>query len=455
MTTLDHAARTNQDALLAHYQRFLMASRARVMRPLLIGAFGGAGSDSCHVLDAKYEPGRHALVLYSLGARLLRGVVSMDDNPGDGVWVSPGIRVSCFPLDPQIPTLAEIADAGVFGRELSAAVGTPLVHPRLRLLRYRPGRRATFGITLGQRDDGRTTPVRTMPIRTMPIRTMPIRYVAKVYHDPGKAAAVAAEGRTLVAEHHADPALELAPIVAHLPDLSVVVQRHISGTELDCTLRARASMPADHAQGAMARSAKALASLHTRSVPHGRVRSIDRELDRFVARSQAVTAVSPGPGKALLDLAYRLRNLRSLVPEGPVALVHGDCKPSQFMLQPQRVVLLDLDHCGLADPAYDIGNFLATMRQLAVREAQGRTGAVHVMTWAERLGTSFVEAYSEATTDDRDAARDLRCRVSWYEGVALERKALRSFARAPLSPLPIALVNEAHRRLDADFEGAR
>ena len=445
MITLDHAARTNQDALLAHYQRFLVASQARVMRPLLIRAFGGAGSEPCHVLDAKYEPGRRAVVLYTLGTRLLRGVVSMDDNPGDGVRVSPGIRVSCFPLDPQIPTLAEVADAGVLGRELSAAVGTRLVHPRLRLLRYRPGRRATFGITLGQGDDGRTTPVRTMPIQ----------YVAKVYHDPGKAAAVAAEGQTLVAEHRADPALELAPIIAHLPDLSVVVQRHISGTELDCTLRARASTPAEHAQGAMARTAKALASLHTRGVPHGRVRSVDRELDRFVSRSQGVASVSPGPGKALLDLAYRLKNLRSLVPEGPVALVHGDCKPSQFLLQPNRVVMLDLDHCGLADPAYDVGNFLATMRQLAVREAQGRTGAVHVMTWAERLGTSFVEAYSEATTDDRDAARDLRRRVSWYEGVALERKALRSFARAPLSRLPIALVNEAHRKLDADFGGAR
>jgi aminoglycoside phosphotransferase (APT) family kinase protein len=197
-----------------------------------------------------------------------------------------------------------------------------------------------------------------------------------------------------------------------------------------------------------------LAALHTRSVPHGRIRSIDKELDRFVARSQRVTSINAPTGEALLDLSCRLKSLRSLVPEGPVALVHGDCKPSQFMLQQDRVALIDLDHCGLADPAYDVGNFLATMRQLAIREGLGRTGAVHMRTSAERLGRTFVEAYIAGTTDNRDAIHDLHCRVRWYEAVALERKALRAFARAPLSPLPVALVIEAHRKLDVDFQEA-
>lgn len=439
MTTLDQVAKTTEGALLAHHRRFLHASQARVMKPLMLQAFGGNGSDSCHVLDAKYEPDKRAVVLYELGTRLLRGVVSMHDDPADGVRVAPGIRVSCFPDDPQIPTLADAADAGILSLELAEALGTGgagFVHPRLQLLRYRPGRRATFRLKVGQ-SGARAT------------------YVAKVYHDPAKAAAVAAEGRALVAEHDSDPALGLAPIVAHLPGLSVVMQQHLAGRELDCTLLARASTPADHVHGAMEKAANALVAFHTRSVPHGRVRSVDKELNRFVERSQGIMTVSPSQGEAFLDLAYRLKSLRSLVPQGPVRLVHGDCKPSQFMLQPTRVALLDLDHCGLADPAYDVGNFLATMRQLAVREAQGRTGAVHVMTWAERLGSSFVGAYIAGTTDNRDTIHELQCRVRWYEAVALERKALRAYARAPLSSLPEALVNEAHRKLDVDFQEAR
>ncbi|MGZ8719039.1 MAG: phosphotransferase family protein [Aeromicrobium sp.] len=442
MTALGQAEHTTQDDLLLHYRRFLEASQARAMRPRLLEAFGGTGSEPCHVVDAKYEPGRRAVVLYELGTRLLRGVVSMDDDAADGVRVVPGIRVSCFPHDPQIPMLAEAADADHLGRALYEAVepgGIGFVRPRIQLLRYRPGRRATFRVTLGHADGA---------------RTVPARYVAKVYHDPGKAGAVAAEGRELAADHRSDPELELAPVIAHLPQLSVVVQGHLSGRELDCALLARVSTPTELVQSTVARAARALAALHTRSVPHGRIRSIDKELDRFVARSQRVKSIDPTTGEALLDLSYRINNLRSLVPVGPVALVHGDCKPSQFMLQQDRVALIDLDHCGLADPAYDVGNFLATMRQLAIREGLRRTGAVHMRTSAERLGSTFVEAYIAGTTDNRDAIHDLRCRVRWYEAVALERKALRAFARAPLSPLPVALVFEAHRKLDVDFQEA-
>ena len=53
-------------------------------------------------------------------------------------------------------------------------------------------------------------------------------YVAKAYHDGAKATAVAREGRAL----HAlglPPPLVLAPVVAHLTDLAVVVQGHLDG----------------------------------------------------------------------------------------------------------------------------------------------------------------------------------------------------------------------------------
>jgi hypothetical protein len=43
---------------------------------------------------------------------------------------------------------------------------------------------------------------------------------------------------------------------------------------------------------------------------------------------------------------------------------------------------------------------------------------------------------------------DLRARIAWYEAVALERKALRCFARAPRSPLTRALVDHGQACLD-------
>jgi hypothetical protein len=59
------------------------------------------------------------------------------------------------------------------------------------------------------------------------------------------------------------------------------------------------------------------------------------------------------------------------------------------------------------------------------------------------LGAVFRHTYL-----DRRAESGLDLRVRWHEAVALQRKALRAFARAPLSPLPAALVAAGHRCLD-------
>ena len=103
---------------------------------------------------------------------------------------------------------------------------------------------------------------------------------------------------------------------------------------------------------------------------------------------------------------------------------------------------MDLDHLGISDQAADVGTFLASLRQLAVRDSvTGRTADTSgVIT---ELSELFLEHYLQARGDDR-----LRARIRWQEGAALERKALRAFARAPLSPLPNALVREANRCLD-------
>jgi aminoglycoside phosphotransferase (APT) family kinase protein len=212
-------------------------------------------------------------------------------------------------------------------------------------------------------------------------------------------------------------------------------------------------VPGPGAADALRRAAAALVALHRRPVISRRTRSVAAELDRFLTRSLRVADVAPRTGAALVDLAARLPATAPDLPADVVGLVHGDCKPSQFLLPDERtVVLLDLDSCGRADPAGDVGSFLATLRQHTIRRLlTGSTGPSAARAQAALAGT-FLRAYLRAAGG---ATRgDLQRRIRWYEAVALERKALRTFARAPRSPLTRALVDQGQACLDR-LEGMR
>jgi aminoglycoside phosphotransferase (APT) family kinase protein len=265
----------------------------------------------------------------------------------------------------------------------------------------------------------------------------------KSYHDGGKAAAVAAEAVLLDAT--ADPAapLRFAPVRAHLPELSVVVQEYVAGVRLDEML----GLPGPPPERAFRWAAVALAALHRQPVVSARMRDVDKELARFAARGRRVAEVDPVTGTALVELGTRLAATARDIPPGVVGLVHGDCKPSQFLLRDGReVVLLDLDSCGQADPAGDVGTFLATLRQHTLRRVLARRATAAEARAQAALAEAFLDEYVEAAGGA--AAAELRQRIAWYEAVALERKALRCFARAPRSPLTRALVEHGHARLD-------
>ena len=410
--------------------RVVEALQPGMMGPRLSGLLGCA-DQACHVLDAKYEPGLKGVFLYQLGHRLLRG--DLVNSAGDGAEsevAAPGVRVSVFPHDPDLPSLPRVIDAGAVGPMLAESTGgSPLVRralcrrPKTRLLRYRPAKRATVLVSTGLPGDA---------------------WVAKAYHDSAKAAAVARDADQL-ATTAGSRTLRFAPVVAHLPELDVVVQQAVPGTPLDELLGSwRGRGPGLRA--ALTRAGEAVAELHEGSIAAARHRPVDKELARFVVRAQRVATVDPQLGDSLCELAHRLQRGHRRLPDAPAGPVHGDCKPSQFLVDGPRMYLLDLDHCGVGDQAGDVGTFVASLRQLAVRQASAGSPAVSVE--LEVLGEVFVRSYLRRRGDT-----DLAARIGWYEAVALQRKALRSFARSPLSGQPAALVAEAHRCLDR-WEGS-
>jgi hypothetical protein len=409
--------------------RFLEAMDTRLMASRLAAGLATAPG-ACHVLDAKFEPGVRAVLLYAYDGRLLRGdVIDSEDMEGSPPLVRPGVRVTSFPFDPELPMLEHVVDPDRLASALSAAAGAgfgagSLSFPRCRvsLLRYRPGKRATLLVS------GRGRP----------------RLVVKAYHDADKAAAVSLEAPMLAAATEGTRTLRLAPMAAFLPELAALAHGAVSGVPLDTVLRHGS------ADGALVRTglevaASALAELHDTAPLVGRRRSVDRELRRFAARARGIAAVDPELGDALEDLATRLEEVQHRLPPAGHGTVHGDCKPSQFLLSGRHAYLLDLDHVGTADPATDVGTFLASVRQLAIRQGLSRQPGPAID--VARSASTFLRAYMQNRTA---SGVDVE-RIRWHEAVALERKALRAFARAPQSPLPAALVAAAHGCLDTQI----
>lgn len=412
------------------YEQFLAALDVDQVRRSLQGQVDlGHGSDLA-VLDAKFEPGRPAVLLYRAGDRLVHGTIPVPDgSPGQQAV----LRLTDYPNDPALPGLpcarsAQCLSASIERGHLDGPVTVGQV--RSRLLRYRPGRRATFEVVaeLSDATGARVT-----------------RLVAKVYHDRAKADPVVREAREL-AQQPVPPPLVLARVVAHDPDRALVVQEHLPGAQLVVDVGRE---PASETTEQVRLAARALAAFHGLAVTAARPRSLERELQRFASRSAGVRSVDDETGAALLDLTERLDRLPR--PDLDRSLVHGDCKPAQFRLDGARVALLDLDHCGLADPAYDVGNLLASLRQQAIQHGHPRSGRAV----AVELGAAFLDAYTAArsapggqATWARPLPDRLEERVEAFVAISLMRKALRAFARDPRSSTARQLVAEAHRGLD-------
>lgn len=434
------------------------------LQPRLVGGylqelFAGAtahGADSCRVLDMKYEPGQYCTLLYQLGDQLIIGTFRWGEEaaelPPTARLVEPlGMQAYLFQHDPALPGLAVVLDPQRLARALEEALpecrdgAARVLRCRARPLRYRPGRRCTLRIDLWLREarSGARRP-----------RTL----YGKVYHDLTKAESACREMELLAGSAPArDGRVIVARVAAFLPELRLVLQEPVEGDSLELLLEGmRGDVTAGDHRGrvGVVRSAAALVAVHTSGLRAGRERPIDAELRRFAKRAAQAAEVDPAVGGPLLELAAALPAWRARMPEWgeEITLVHGDCKHSQCLVTPSGIAILDFDHCGMADPATDIGTYLATLRQLGIWQslkAGGTAASVSRARWLRGLEDEFLDAYVEA--GPRDSGFHLR--ATWYEAVALMRKALRAFARSPRSPMPLAQV-EAARHCLAELPAA-
>ena len=168
----------------------------------------------------------------------------------------------------------------------------------------------------------------------------------------------------------------------------------------------------------MRSAGSALAALHGSDRTTAPVRSV--ALERAVLQSDLELVAQYWPEVASLVRRSTEGPMRSATASPDMVLSHGDFTPAQVLLDGQDVAIVDLDTLCWADPALDLGRFLAHLELLAVkRGGDAATPLVHDLTRA------FLRGYGEATPRTA-AAAEATDRIALYKTTTLARTALRA-----------------------------
>ena len=189
--------------------------------------------------------------------------------------------------------------------------------------------------------------------------------------------------------------------------------------------RAQAQAIVDHA-------ALVAAALHGSEIALGTPRPIEAEVAELDDLVLLIERVAPALGAAFHSLITAISAAAAKTESQAPVFSHGDFTPSQLLAGGARPGLVDFDATAQAEPALDLGQFLAHLR-VALAKAQP---SAHRQT-ADRLADRFLSTYLEAA-DAGTGAADLRARARVYEALSLLRTTVHAWQK--LKPTRVQTV---------------
>ncbi|HEX6492426.1 MAG TPA: phosphotransferase [Candidatus Dormibacteraeota bacterium] len=277
------------------------------------------------------------------------------------------VAVVPFGGAPEVPPGA--LDPGLVSRHLAPFLGGG---PRARVvsaevLGIAPGRRAVIAYrTAADEDGGRPS------------------LIGKTYLDPARAPRLHRLLEDLSALDIGVP----RP-VAHLPELRMAVFAASSGRPLD-------HLAGAECEAAMAMAAQWLSRLHAAPLRLDRRLDLDAETRGLDAWARLVAERQRAAATAATLLAGRLTALASGIRPPAASPIHKDFHYQHALVEPGRMVVVDLDEARAGDPSFDVAHFSANLRLLALRRGTASGGGAH-------LEAAFVDAYAAQTGYVQDA----------------------------------------------------
>jgi hypothetical protein len=293
------------------------------------------------------------------------GASSFIDWEGEGNKVSECVQTL---TDPGIATLSEVLDPAALAKHLHVISrapwnGTAVEEVRVRVLKHYHGQRCTLEVGL---------------------RTEKGWYflIGKVYHDDRPDVFQAMEGIRQAGFGPRDE-FSIPQPLTYLSSLRLLVQEKVDGPSAGEIFKTGDD---ENRSAAAERCARWLARFHAYAPRVGQVFYFHRYLDPLRQRLNKIGELNEPLADKAAHLLRRLEDAAAALRPVEMLAGHGSYSGNQVILADRRTVVIDWDGFDVADPARDVGRFLAALRRLAL----GRLGSIRAL---DRAADIFLRTY--------------------------------------------------------------
>jgi len=161
------------------------------------------------------------------------------------------------------------------------------------------------------------------------------------------------------------------------------------------------------------RISAALAKLHTQGPPPNRLHSLDDELAILRDRLEKLSANRPHWKHRLEAVFAKCVRIATNLPVARSTPIHRDFYPDQVMIDGTNVCLCDLDLYCMGDPSLDVGNFVAHLIELGLREHDDPA-------FFDRSSAAFIEAYFSLCAGRHPGSVDVYTKLSLARLIAID-----------------------------------
>ena len=392
--------------------------------------FGARNRSSGAVLKpivmGRVFPNRSTCAAY-MRDKLAPLVVRMRDRPEVAAFAAPAAMIDAlnmvvhvWPVDGELPTLVDASDRrrmiDVFNEVLPEALKEPFVAEdcRIELVSYRRRQRCVLRYTVLGRTAGDDD-----------VRSVIVYGKVTAFGDEALPRAIdALRGRTLARARRYR--FTVPRSLGSRPDLGLSLlealpgEAHI-GPALEARLRGRPGSNALRLDEMVATAGAVAALVHASGVDLGRPRTLDDELAGLRPQIAMARRFVPSFGDRAQSWLERIAALAAQSEPLEPCLGHGDFKHEQLLFDGGSSGLVDFDAICQAEPALDLGKFLAHLRADARRIEPRASSPL-----TDELAEQFLRAYAGTAGDRLEGEQRLRLRTTHYEAIGLLRLALRA-----------------------------